>query len=243
MDFAQLREYREGDAMRQIDWKATTRMGKMISREYQDERDQRILLLLDCGRRMGAKDGELSHFDHALDTLLMLAYVALKHGDRVGLMTLGGPDRYLPVQHAPSTVAHILRETYSLQPTLQVSDFEHAAERLLVRERKRALVVILTNLRDEDDQNLLAATRLLGQRHLVLVASLRETALDQLQTEPVTTAQDAARLASAIAYSRRRETCLRRLRSEGVLCLDTTPESLAVDTVNRYLSVKAASLL
>lgn len=243
MDFAQLREYREGDAMRQIDWKATTRMGKMISREYQDERDQRILLLLDCGRRMGAKDGELSHFDHALDTLLMLAYVALKHGDRVGLMTLGGPDRYLPVQHAPSTVAHILRETYSLQPTLQVSDFEHAAERLLVRERKRALVVILTNLRDEDDQSLLAATRLLGQRHLVLVASLRETALDQLQAEPVTTAQDAAQLASAIGYSRRRETCLRRLRSEGVLCLDTTPESLAVDTVNRYLSVKAASLL
>ena len=243
MDFAQLREYREGDSMRQIDWKATTRMGKMISREYQDERDQRILLVLDCGRRMGAKDGDLSHFDHALDTLLMLAYVALNHGDRVGLMTLGGPDRYLPVQHAPSTVAHILRETYDLQPSMQVSDFEHTAERLLVRERKRALVVILTNLRDEDDQSLVAAARLLGKRHLVLVASLRETALDHVQSEPVSTAHDAARLASAVGYARRRETCLRRLRAEGVLCLDTTPENLAIETVNRYLAVKAASQL
>jgi len=243
MDFAQLREYREGDSMRQIDWKASTRVGKMISREYQDERDQRILLLIDCGRRMRARDGELSHFDHALDTALMLAYVALNHGDRIGLMTLGGPERYLPAQHAASTVSHILRETYDLQPTLQVSDFERAAEQLLVRERKRALVVLLTNLRDEDDQSLLAAARLLGKRHLVLIASLRETALDLTQAESIHGAQDAARVASAVGYARRREASLQRLRAEGVLCLDVAPQDLAVETVNRYLAVKAASQL
>lgn len=244
MDFAQLREYREGDSLRQIDWKASTRMGKMISREYQDERDQRILLLVDCGRRMGAKEGgSLSHFDHALDTVLMLAYVALNHGDRVGLMTLGGPERYLPAQHSASTVSRILRETYDLQPSLQVSDFERAAEQLLARERKRALVVLLTNLRDEDDQGLLSAARLLGRRHLVLIASLRETILDQVQTETIATAHDAARVTAAVGYARRREASLRRLRAEGVLCLDVVPENLAIETVNRYLSIKAASQL
>jgi len=243
MDFAQLREYREGDSLRQVDWKATMRMGKMISREYQDERDQRILLVVDCGRRMGARDGDLSHFDHALDTMLMLAYVALSHGDRVGLMTLGGPERYLPTQHSSSTVSHILRETYDLQPTLQVSDFERATETLLARERKRALVVLLTNLRDEDDQGLLSATRMLSKNHLVLVASLRESALDRVQTEDIHSAQDAARLGAAVGYARRREASLRRLRAEGVMCLDVTPESLAIETVNRYLAVKAASLL
>ena len=243
LDFAQLREYREGDSMRQIDWKATTRMGKMISREYQDERDHRIILLIDCGRSMGARDGDLSHFDHALDTVLMLAYVALSHGDRVGMMTLGGPDRYLPVQHSASTVSHILREIYDLQPSLQVSDFERAAQQLMARDRKRALVVLFTNLRDEDDQGLVTATRLLGKRHLVLVASLRESALDRVQAEAVCTSNDAATLSAAVAYARRREATFRRLRAEGILCLDTAPDELAIETVNRYLADKAASLL
>lgn len=243
MDFSQLREYREGDAVRQIDWKASTRMSKMISREYQDERDQRILLLVDCGRRMGTHDGKLSHFDHSLDAVLMLAYVALSHGDRVGLMTLGGPERYLPTQHAAATVSRILRETYDLQPTLHVSDFEQAAQQLLLRERKRALVILMTNLRDEDHQGLLAATRLLGKRHLVLVASMREAALDQAQEDAADNPHTAARMAAAVAYAHRREATLRRLRAEGVLCLDVAPEELAVETVNRYLAVKAASQL
>ncbi|KAF7600472.1 MAG: hypothetical protein CGU28_03395 [Candidatus Dactylopiibacterium carminicum] len=242
-----------------------------ISREYQDERDQRILLLLDCGRRMGARDndpdqtpdrpelgmapsgsgvphtdhtgGSLSHFDHALDALLLLAYVGLNHGDRVGLMTLGGPQRYLPAQHAGSTLNHILRETYDLQPTLQVSDFERAAQQLLMHERKRALVVLLTNLRDEDDQNLLAATRLLRARHLVLVASLREAALDQARHAAIGTPLEASHLAAASGYAQRREASLRRLRAEGVLCLDVQPEKLAVESINRYLAIKAATML
>ena len=251
MDFAQLREYREGDSLRQIDWKATTRMGKMISREYQDERDQRILLLVDCGRRMGARDDDstqsasapLSHFDHALDAALMLAYVALRHGDRVGLMTLGGPERFLPAQRSASTVSNLLGALYDLQPTLQTSDFERAAQRLLSHERKRALVILLTNLRDEDDQSLLAATRLLRQRHLVLVASLREAALDEAQSKQVGDLHDAARLGAATGYRRNRDAAFKRLRAEGVLCLDVPPQKLAVEAINRYLAVKAAHQL
>ncbi|MDB5802527.1 MAG: hypothetical protein JWL63_3466 [Rhodocyclales bacterium] len=254
MDFAQLREYREGDSLRQIDWKATTRMGKMISREYQDERDQRILLLVDCGRRMGARDEEpgqssgqtsasLSHFDHALDAALMLAYVALRHGDRVGLMTLGGPERFVPAQRSASTVSNLLGALYDLQPGIQTSDFERAAQRLLMHERKRALVVLLTNLRDEDDESLLAATRLLRQRHLVLVASLREAALDEAQAQQVGELRDAARLGAATGYRRSRDAAFKRLRAEGVLCLDVPPQKLAVEAINRYLAVKAAHQL
>jgi uncharacterized protein (DUF58 family) len=243
MDFAQLREYREGDSLRQIDWKATTRMGKMISREYQDERDQRILLMVDCGRRMGARDGELSHFDHALDAALMLAYVALRHGDRVGMMTLGGPERFVPAQRSASTVSNLLGALYDLQPGVQTSDFERAAQRLLGYERKRALVVLLTNLRDEDDHGLLAATRMLRQHHLVLVASLREAALDEAQSQRVDELRDAARLGAATGYRRSRDAAFKRLRAEGVLCLDVPPQKLAVEAINRYLAVKAAHQL
>ncbi|WP_193162949.1 DUF58 domain-containing protein, partial [Microbulbifer hainanensis] len=85
MDFRQLREYRRGDSQRQVDWRASARMRKLISREYQDERDQEIVYMLDCGRRMRAKDDALSHFDHALNAVLLSAYVAIKQGDAVGL--------------------------------------------------------------------------------------------------------------------------------------------------------------
>lgn len=243
MDFAQLREYREGDPPRQIDWKATTRMGKVISREYQEERDQRILLLVDCGRRMGARDDALSHFDHVLNAVLLLAYVGLRHGDQVGLMTLGGPERFVPTQRTRHTVGHILNAIYDLEPSLQASDFEMAAQQLLRRERKRALVVLFTNLRDEDDEGLLGAARLLNRHHLVLVASLRETALDTATGLAADDLQSAATLAAAVDYRQRREATLRRLRAEGILCLDVTPQQLAVESINRYLAIKAASQL
>ena len=83
-EFEQLREYRDGDPLRSIDWKATARMSRLIAREYQDERDQQVVFLLDAGRRMLAKDAELSHFDHALNAMILLSYVALRHGDAVG---------------------------------------------------------------------------------------------------------------------------------------------------------------
>ena len=85
LEFHQLREFREGDSLRQIDWKATARQRTPIAREYQDERDQQIVFMLDCGRRMRSQDGELSHFDHALNACLLLSYVALRQGDAVGL--------------------------------------------------------------------------------------------------------------------------------------------------------------
>jgi uncharacterized protein (DUF58 family) len=243
LDFEQLREYREGDTPRQIDWKATSRIGKLISREFQDERDQRILLLIDCGRRMGAKDGALSHFDHALDTLLLLAYVGLRHGDAVGMMTLGGPRRMLAPHKSPATLAQILHMVYDLQPTLEATDFEGAAEALLGREKKRALVVLLTNLRDEDDKSLLAAVQLLRRRHLVLVASLREKALDESCHGPGETSDAIALRDAAVDYRKRRDASFSRLRQQGVLCIDVAPGELATATVNRYLAIKAAGLL
>ncbi|WP_374509960.1 DUF58 domain-containing protein [Niveibacterium sp.] len=243
LDFEQLREYREGDSPRQVDWRATARLGKLISREYQDERDQRIVLMLDTGRRMGARDGALSHFDHALDALLLLAQVGLRHGDAVGLHTLGGHHRALAPHKSRSTLTRILDAVYDLEPTLEASDFEKAAQQLLARDKKRALVVILTNLRDEDDDNLLAAARLLGSRHLVLVASLRERALDTAVETPATDLDSAALRGAAHDYRARREASFRRLRQAGVMCLDTTPESLAITTVNRYLAVKAEGRL
>ncbi|MBT0875970.1 DUF58 domain-containing protein, partial [Campylobacter coli] len=109
-DFHQMREYRVGDSLRQIDWKATSRARKLISREYQDEKNQQLLVVLDTGRRMLAREpaspqgAALAHFDHALDATLLVAYLALRQGDAVGLLTTGGERRWVPPRRGMAAI-------------------------------------------------------------------------------------------------------------------------------------------
>ena len=238
MEFHQLREYREGDALRQIDWKASARVRKLISRDYQDERDQRILFLLDCGRRMRALDGGLSHFDHTLNAVLLLSYVALREGDGVGLMSFSGPERWLPPMKGPATLDRIMDLVHDLEPENRATDYLAAAEALVARFRKRALVVLVTNLRDEDDDTLRPAMALLRKRHRVLLASLRERALDEALQAPVQ-GFDGALLHGAVHhYLAERKGALDRLAAVGAPALDLLPEQLPLALVNRYLALK-----
>jgi len=224
--------------VRKIDWKASQRLNKLISRDYQEERDQRIMFLVDCGRRMRAQDNACSHFDHALDATLLLAYVGLRQGDSVGLMTMSGEDRFVAPQRSRQMVSRILNTVYDLQPGLLTSDYYQAAVTLSKRVRKRALVVIVSNLRDEDDDTLLPALRLLQRRHLVLFASLREKALDEAVALPVQDYDAALAHAAAVEYRTQRDDAFRRMRLGNVVCLDVPPQKLAVSLVNQYLEVK-----
>ena len=177
-EFEQLRDYRDGDPLRSIDWKATARMSRLIAREYQDERDQQVVFLLDAGRRMLAKDADLSHFDHALNAMILLSYVALRHGDAVGLMTMGEQRRWLPPRKGMDAVNALLNHVYDVQPQPIEIDYIAAATELAGLQRRRSLIVLLTNVREEDSDDLRAAMVLLRRRHLVVLASLRERALD-----------------------------------------------------------------
>jgi len=243
LDFDQLREYHEGDAQRKIDWKASQRFARLISRDYQDERDQQVVFLIDCGRRMRAKDGEYSHFDHALDATLLLAYVGLRQGDAVGLLTMSGPATWLAPRKSQAAIHQLLGAVYGLQPSLLTSDYQQAAVELSRRLKKRALVVIISNLRDEDDSALLPALRLLQKRHLVLFASLRERALDQAIAAPVETYEEALTHAAAVEYRRQRDAAFAQLKLGDVVCLDVPPERLALALVNQYLEVKRSGRL
>jgi uncharacterized protein (DUF58 family) len=242
-DFHQLREYRQGDPLRQIDWKASARLRKLISREYQEERDQEIVFLLDCGYRMLAQDDELSHFDHSLNAILLLAYVALRQGDGVGFATFSGEDRWLSPIKGIGLINHLFNQLYDLQPTTAVPDYAEAATRLLLRHRKRALVVLVTNLRDEDNADLLPAIQLLRQRHLVLVASMREQILDQTLTRPIGNFDQALRHAATRDYLQQRDQAVDALRAGGALCLDVVPQALSVSLVNQYLDLKTSGRL
>ncbi len=247
MDFQQLREYRTGDSLRRIDWKATARSQKLISREYQDERDQQVLFLLDCGRRMRALDvlegGTLGHFDQALNALFLLSFVALKQGDAVGVATFAEDQpRLLAPRKGLVALDHMFQNLFDLQPSTQATDYLEAAQSLRTRLRKRSLIVLLTNLRDEEDATLAPALQLLRHKHLVLVANLREAAVDRLLENPPHTFPEALTQAAALDWQARREAALRSVTHRGAQVLDVKPEALPTALVNRYLEMKAAGV-
>jgi uncharacterized protein (DUF58 family) len=247
MEFHQLREYRQGDSQRAIDWKATSRTTRLIAREYEDEKDQRVLLVVDCGRRMAAKDTDaddvLSHFDHALNSALLLAHVAARQGDAVGMLTMAGVSRYCEPRKSVAAVNAILNQAYDIEPTLAVPDYHQAARDVMRHVRRRALVIVLTNLRDEDDSTLLPALELLRTRHLVVLASLREAIIGRALSARVDSFERAVTHAAAAEYLAGRERSFRRLDAAGVVTLDVEPERLAISLVNRYLELKRAGRL
>ena len=250
-DFRQLAEYRRGDPLRHLDAKASLRQRRPVVREYQDERDQCVMFLLDCGRRMRADEqtagvGENSHFDDALDALMLLAYVALSEGDEVGAMTFGGEEgasRDCAPRKGMATLNVLMNKMHDVQPGGHHSDYLAAAEALSRRLRRRSLVIVLTNFRDEDSPELQPALRLLRQRHLVLLASLRETALSRIAEQAIDGPDDAVAVASAHLLSQARHDAFARVVDHDKLSIDVEPRALAAGLVNRYHQVKRAGLL
>jgi uncharacterized protein (DUF58 family) len=249
-DFKQLAEYRYGDPVRRIDWKATQRLGKPIVREFQEERDQSILLLIDCGRRMRADDRQSAlggaHFDQVLNAVMLLTHVALSHGDAVGAVTFGTPpgaDRSFAPRKGMQTLNALMGVLYDVQPTPTHSDYLGAAQTLLAQHAKRALVIIITNFRDEDSSELGHALRLLRSRHLVLLASLRERIVDEIAAQPLVSAEAALDVASAHLYEQARRDAFARLAARDGLMIDAEPERLGVALVNRYQAMKRAGVI
>ena len=240
LDFKQLREYQFGDEIRQVDWKASSRQHKLISREYQDERDQDVIFLLDTGRRMRARDSELSHFDHCLNAMLLTSYIALMAGDAVGFMSFAGTNRWVSPVKGKSSINRLLNGLYDLHSTSDASDLPKAAENLMLRHQKRSLVVVVTNIRGEDSDDLVQAIKLLSRKHLVLVACLREKVLDQQDIDPASSIDDALRLAGINLYKDQRARLIKLLRTQGVVVTDATADTMHVALINEYMILKRA---
>ncbi len=242
-DFHQLRDYITGDSMRQIDWNSTSRYQKLISKEYQDERDQHIIFLLDCGRRMQHQDQGRIHLDQSLNAMLVLSFIALKQGDSAGFMTFGGVQRWLPPQKQANTITHLLDQTYDIHPTHFASDYLAAAETLRQRYHRRAMIVILTNSRDENFDDLQQAVKLLRRQHLVVIANLREALINETIEMPVNTFDEALKFNATQEYINVRQKQHQHLSHIGAIILDVTAAQLPIALVNQYLAIKRAGRL
>ena len=181
-EFERLREYGRDDEYRNIDWKATARRGRLIVREYQQERNQTVVCLLDCGRLMTAESDGLAQLDHALNAVLMLSHVAARAGDQLGLMAFDARVRsYLPPAGGRRAAQRVAHATYDLHANLVETDFEGAFTELTKRLRKRALVVLFTQVIDDvSAQAVLRQVRSLRPRHLPVCVLFRDPDLDRL---------------------------------------------------------------
>lgn len=242
-DFESLRDYRTGDSFRQIDWNKTSRYLKPITKEYQDERDQQVVFLLDCGRRMRHADADKTHFDQVLNAMLLLSHVAIRQQDAVGFLAFGGITDWFPPQKNAKTIYRMLNRLYTMEPTTEAADYLSAARTLATLQKRRSMIILLTNTRDEDYDDLLSAMTILSRRHLVVIADLREKILDTCLGQKIADFDSAVLFNSVYAYLEKRKKQHSALHHQGVLTMDLLAEHLPPALVNQYLTIKATGRL
>jgi len=243
LEFQNLREYQPGDPVKAIDWRATSRRQKPIIREYQEEQDQQILFLLDTGYRLHRREGEYMQFDTALNSVLLLSYVALKHDDSVAVGTFGNEERWLRPRKGISSLTTLMNNLYDLYSAPVPSSPFSALENALSRLNRRTFIIIISNFREEDGESLSWILPRIIKRHLLLTVSLREQEAETLSSRHPANIEEAMESAAAFSYIFSRQQLYKKWQHSGLLTLDASIKDLSPALINSYLSVKRSGLL
>jgi uncharacterized protein (DUF58 family) len=242
MEFESLRDYVPGDDPRRVDWAATARRGRPVTRLYQHERNHTVLIALDTSRLMGGRIGARTKLDHAVDGALALAYAALTAGDRVGMVVFDrevrGHLRPRAHRRALGLFVELLRGT---EPHLVEADYRALVREVTARQRRRALVVVLTDFVEADAASLVAPLVLLARRHRVLLVAVRDRAYEALAPGAEVGADGPLDLYRRIVLdelARERDAALGRLRRGGLETVDLVPEAITAQVLNRYLAIR-----
>jgi uncharacterized protein (DUF58 family) len=257
-EFERLRDYTPDDEYRRIDWNATARRRAPVVVDYETERSQNVILLLDTGRLMSTRlpleesddpdvyrGRPLSRLDHAVNASLMLSYVSQQVGDRVGLLAFGDHvSRFMPPRPGRGHFLRIANALYNLQAQPTEPDFGEAMAFLGSRVTRRSLVVLFTDVAgSEAAGTLVRSIAVAARRHLCVVVTLRDPAINALGKQPVNKVDEAYQRAVARLWLDERELALQSLRGRGALTVDTSADAISSDVINRYLEVKARASL
>ena len=244
-NFERLRDYTLDDNFKHIDWRSTARRQKLTVKQFQTDQSQRIIFLLDCGRMMTNEYEGLSLVDYALNSILMLSYVALKQGDSVGLVSFSDTiHEFVPLRSGPSQMNRLLHAGFNRFPSLVQSRFDQAFLYLSAHCRRRSMVVLVTNVIDE-----MSASQITGYmsnlsgHHLPLLVLLRDHRMFDAADNPSMNNEVLYRSAAAAQILTWRHDVLRRLARSGVLVVDAFPEQMTSPLINTYLEAKAKHLL
>ena len=244
-EFESLRDFRPGLDTRSIDWKASARHTTLLSREFRAERNHQIVFGLDTGRLMAEPVAGAPLLDHAIHTLLLLAQVSLRHGDRVRLFPFAARPRVLSAARSgPRALRELIRLTTDLEYSREETNFTLALTDLATRLRRRSLVLVLTDFVDSVTAELMVENVLrLQRRHLVLFVAFRDPGLRDLAEREPRSLDLLDRAVVAASLLKERETVLGRLCKAGVFALDAAPSEVGPRLVNRYLEIKRREMI
>jgi uncharacterized protein (DUF58 family) len=243
--FETLKEWVPGDDTRTIDWKATARRGKVMARQYEDERRQQVLLVIDAGRGMTAESEGVSRLEAVINAALQLAHSVVEHDDNVGLMVFADEvQTFVPPGRGRRALRAVLDGLASAEGRVVEPNYPAAFSQLAARNRKRALTVVFTDVIDRTaSEALVAQVGSLRPRHLPLAVTLRDPALDALSSRKPVTTEQAFERAAAEELLGAREEALAEMRRKGVLILDVPPARAAEAVVEQYTQLKRRGLL
>jgi uncharacterized protein (DUF58 family) len=244
-EFESLRDYVRGDELRHISWSATARRGKLTTRQYQIERDQTILIAIDGGRLMTARIEQETKLDSAVHAALALMSAAARAGDNAGLLVFGRKIKsFLPPGRGHEHMDAALEALYAVEPEMIEPSYSRAFEFIAANSKRRSLVILLTDLVDEEgSKELLTSLRLLRPRHLPLVVTIADRDLKAVVSSAPANVRELFTQSVAEEIMYLREAALRLVESQGGLALDVTAAALAPALLEKYLQVKERGLL
>ncbi len=256
-DFAELREYVKGDEFKKINWPATARSGKPIVKEYEEEKNQTIMILLDCGGHMRGGPLGKTKFDYSMKASLMLAYLAEKMNDNIGLVAFGSDIiKYLPPRKAKSSFHQMMHYFSELYPKGK-TNFDKAFKFLIVRHKRRMLVVVISDIslefatdisKHRYAQTLLDSLKFLSTyRHLPLCLMVRDPDISTIlegRVRPKGDLLEKSMISATIDdIKQRRDVLVRDMKREGALVLDVPPDDLIKATMKQYIEIKEKGML
>ena len=244
-EFAELREYRTGDDLRLIDWKATARRSRPVVRVLEPEREQTLYILLDRGRLMTARVQGLKRFDWGLNATLSLALAGLSRGDKVGVAVFDRDiNTLIPPERGNHHLVKLIEGLTPLQPVLLEPDYLGAVTRVVTKQTRRALVVVITDIVDATaSMELLTAMIRLTPRYLPFCVTLRDPLIDTLSHHSTNNTTETYSRAIALDLLAQRQVAFAKLKQKGVLILDAPANQISEQLVDRYLQMKARNLL
>ncbi len=239
-----LRDYQDDDDSRRIEWKASTRLNKLVCKEFQVESNNQIAVVLDCGRLMTAEQDGLSALDHAVNATLILAYVAHKIGDSITLFAFNdGLIGQLPPIKGKNMLPKVLEFVTRLQPSFVESNYQEMFEQLRVRLKRRSLIVLFSDLLDDINYGVFYKyLSLLGRKHLPLIILLRDILLQEHAGRDGGAEEAYVSAAAADMYMRRAES-IKKFRQKKVNLLDVLPREVTPALIDKYLELKSRNLV
>jgi uncharacterized protein (DUF58 family) len=244
-EFESMRDYVRGDELRHISWTATARRSKLITRQYQIERDQNIIIAIDAGRLMTGRIDDETKFDTAIHATLAMISAAARGGDNCGLLVFGRRVvKFLAPKKGIEHIDAVLEALHDLEPELIEPSYARAFQFIASNSKKRAFVAILTDLVDKDSsRELLTSLKLLRPTHLPLVVTIGDRDLNATVSELPGEIRDVFVQSAAEEIIRQREAALKMVETMGGLALDVTTATLAPRLLEAYLRVKERGMI